>query len=771
MTDEIQVRVGVDATEAAAGMDEGAAAIDKGAEQIAATMQEAMESSAESAESFSARFKESMIGAAESAEALNAKIGSIKSFFGAFSELALAGFGLEMVGEKIEQLAEKAEGLEHLSMVTGIEADKLSDLQGAAQLMGISSENSQQGLVRLARAIEEAQNPTSRQAAAFRALGIEAEDLKGKGMDEVLRMIADAFQKSADNGTKAAVASELFGRNVGQWIVLLDKGSASLDDMAEKAQHLGTSLNENEIKEMAQFAENINYAKAAFDGFINKAITGAVELGSWLKKDDGVLAHIINSMETMPMLASTIAAIKGLGGGGEKPGGGDEEKKTALDFDHSGDAEGKQKEHMKAFEAGLDALLSSRKAYGDQAKVLEKQYWEEVLQVEGLSTDEYATVQKKIWEIDNAEHAKAVQNSKELERMKAEDMRASVKEIEAEYKRMEEIQKIHAEAEKEIALSAVHEEEAVAKSKLAAGQINAEQYEQLMLEFERRRAAIEIEALQQQMQNVDPNLDPVKYAQLTSAIEVAAHKHADNMVEIASESAVKMDGIWKPFIDRTVNIFSQGLSQMLNHNTSFVGYLKQAWNSMVGSFASAVLSMVLHHALGEQTKTEATIMAETERVAIRAWGSLQSLAITAASAIKEIAIYAFTAIAAAWQAISAIPYVGPFLAPAVALATGAAIFAIGSQIASAEGGYDIGPHDNPMTQLHANEMVLPAPIANTVRNAVAADGSGGGGIGGSGGGDMHAHYHAAPGESPSSILANKATLAKMIKQLAREGYR
>ena len=59
-----------------------------------------------------------------------------------------------------------------------------------------------------------------------------------------------------------------------------------------------------------------------------------------------------------------------------------------------------------------------------------------------------------------------------------------------------------------------------------------------------------------------------------------------------------------------------------------------------------------------------------------------------------------TAFSGAIAAISPIPFVGPFLAPGIAAEMAA--------LASAAGGYDIPAGVNPLTQLHAQEMVLPA---------------------------------------------------------------
>jgi len=68
-------------------------------------------------------------------------------------------------------------------------------------------------------------------------------------------------------------------------------------------------------------------------------------------------------------------------------------------------------------------------------------------------------------------------------------------------------------------------------------------------------------------------------------------------------------------------------------------------------------------------------------------------------------------------------------APAFGAAMAAAAGAYSAGL-SAAGGFDIPSNLNPVTQLHAREMVLPADLADTVRAMAGGAGAGGGGGGG-----------------------------------------
>jgi hypothetical protein len=137
------------------------------------------------------------------------------------------------------------------------------------------------------------------------------------------------------------------------------------------------------------------------------------------------------------------------------------------------------------------------------------------------------------------------------------------------------------------------------------------------------------------------------------------------------------------------------------------------------------------------------------------------MALKLAEGIKWIAIEGWKAAASAWASISAIPVVGPFLAPAVAAGVVASVIALGMHMSSAAGGWDNVPSDQ-IAQIHKSEMILPASIANPLRSAIA-----GGGIGGNGGGgDTHLHIHGGV-DSKAFFQQNQGNIMAAIKEAAK----
>src|SRR4029077_6432553 len=108
---------------------------------------------------------------------------------------------------------------------------------------------------------------------------------------------------------------------------------------------------------------------------------------------------------------------------------------------------------------------------------------------------------------------------------------------------------------------------------------------------------------------------------------------------------------------------------------------------------------------------------EAQVNAAKAAGSATGVVLERAQNAQTIQSAAGTGAADAYKAVVGIPYIGPFIAPAAAAVAYAGISAF-----SAAGGFDIPPGVNPLTQLHASEMVLPANLAQGVRNMTAQGG-------------------------------------------------
>lgn len=211
-------------------------------------------------------------------------------------------------------------------------------------------------------------------------------------------------------------------------------------------------------------------------------------------------------------------------------------------------------------------------------------------------------------------------------------------------------------------------------------------------------------------------------------------------------------------IDQSVR---QSFDSMVRGTMTLGEAFQKLGRDLVLHFGSASLKTLQIHASTELAKSHLTAQGVTERVALETWAAVKMVAVNAWAALTAIANYAATAIAAAWASVSAIPIVGPFLAPATAALVGASVLALAGNIRSAAGGFDIPSGLNPVTQLHANEMVLPAELANKVRGMTEG-----------GSGETHVHIHAWDSRDIRRfVMDNRDHFTDAVRQAMKDGKR
>lgn len=215
------------------------------------------------------------------------------------------------------------------------------------------------------------------------------------------------------------------------------------------------------------------------------------------------------------------------------------------------------------------------------------------------------------------------------------------------------------------------------------------------------------------------------------------------------------------YMEPLVSGFSNGIKKILDGTLSFGDAMKGLGKMILSAFGD-IISMILTSWIKMLAEMIANwiaslVIKETTEKGSDATRIATGIAMRTQEGIGGAAVAAINAAASA----AAIPVIGWAMAPGVAAATfGALSTFIG--LASAAGGFDIPSGLNPVTQLHAQEMVLPAHLANAVRDMA----KGGGG----GGGPTVVNIQALDGPGVGRVLrGNERQVAKVFRELARDG--
>ena len=261
-----------------------------------------------------------------------------------------------------------------------------------------------------------------------------------------------------------------------------------------------------------------------------------------------------------------------------------------------------------------------------------------------------------------------------------------------------------------------------------------EQLQDLNLNFMQRRQII---------QNYE------NWVKQTYPADVQAFASAQKeMATQQKQEVASMDSSWNNYF----NTFNSGLEKMIGHHESFRQFIAQQEVSMIMSFLKNIEMGVAHWIDGNIIKLTSTNATNAAVTASNTGAAAAGVAAQKTADLSSILKSASTAAAGAYASTSAIPIVGPALAPeAAALAFAkTAAFAV----------FDVGTPYVPNTgiaMVHQGEAIIPASMNKN-------------GLGGMGGGDTHFHVSAIDAQSVQQFFqTHKSALAKTVVDAYRQG--
>lgn len=322
-------------------------------------------------------------------------------------------------------------------------------------------------------------------------------------------------------------------------------------------------------------------------------------------------------------------------------------------------------------------------------------------------------------------------------------------------------------------------EKDAADQALANGQISQLQRLDLEIEFENRRYQIAYDALQERiaLAEQDPTYSQTAIAKLKQQMAELGQGHEreqgknkgkreqQRRKDAPSFSEMLEDGgknVWQTAQDQMGQAFSAMLSRTQTFSQAMTGFFKSTGQAFIQEMVTKPL-MGMMQRMVQESAIYKSIFGAKDTLETAAAAKTAATKATETSAVVGANATQAASGAAASQA--AIPITGPALAAAAMGAMFALVMGLvggggGSKttttttrIPSAAGGWDIPAGINPLTQLHENEMVLPAEHAQTIREMA----------GQSGGDNSTIIINTTGGD-----FVHKKDMAKLLKQLNRE---
>lgn len=184
----------------------------------------------------------------------------------------VAGLSIGMFVDLIGKSLEYAGSLAEVAQQVGVTAKDLQVLRYAAGQVGVEQEQLETGLSKLTITLGKVAAGAVAPTKALKAIGVTADELKGKDTGEAFRIIADGLQKVTDRSQRAAVEVTLFGKTGSRLDNLLSGGSAAINELSEAAEKLGIVISDEQIQRADETADKIRALKTVLAANISKAV-------------------------------------------------------------------------------------------------------------------------------------------------------------------------------------------------------------------------------------------------------------------------------------------------------------------------------------------------------------------------------------------------------------------------------------------------------------------------------------------------------------------
>nr|DAR14412.1 MAG TPA: Tail tape measure [Caudoviricetes sp.] len=322
-------------------------------------------------------------------------------------------------------------------------------------------------------------------------------------------------------------------------------------------------------------------------------------------------------------------------------------------------------------------------------------------------------------------------------------------------------------------------EKDAADQALADGRISQLERLDMEIEFENRRYQIAYDALQERiaLAEQDPTYSQTAIDKLKAQMgelgqghertqaknegkrENQRRKDAPNVMEMLQDGG---KNVWQEAQQQMSQAFTAMLTRTQNFRTAMNNFFKSMGQTFIQEMVTKPLAGMMQRMVQESAIYK---MIFGTRETLETAASAKTAATKATETTAVVGANATQAASGAAASQASIPYVGPILAVAAMAAMMAAVMGLmggggGSststtttRIPSAAGGWDIPAGINPLTQLHENEMVLPAEHAQTIREMA----------GQQGGSDSTIIINSTGGD-----FIHKKDLAKLLKQMKRD---
>jgi hypothetical protein len=600
---------------------------------------------------------------------------------------------LDITRDKIHEFIKE---LDHYPDITRKDAGEIA--QSFARMRGMSVPEFD-ALQHVIGRFAEATGGDAKKAAAEFEKAMDGEGLKAKELAQIFPNITQAQVTNIENTQRMGNAHATAAALVRLMVTELKPANTEIDKHTT-AMH------------------------ASWANWIEYVITGHSVVGTLQHHRELITKETGEWNKNEKAIEADLAAL--LKRDGQKPL---EDEPSAID---------KVREKIAQLDAGWIGSVTGRHA-------AEAKLWKDLLAGGQLNAKERLEVERSMDMAIAHEHAAAVTARREADRKALQDARHAAEE-------QKQITSDQYRTDLEIAKLTIEQRKGLLVADVAAHRISKEQELEQLRKITEDEYALDIkEAEKEQALYADGTVEFAHYAdqirllkqQLKAALakidgeiatsadkalrsEVRDWRSASREIMSVEDQLVRgifsgRQSLWQALANGALSMTEKEIAADLRYLTMHVLFSKE----QLAADKTAETGGILVHLLAEQAKTGATAASEAERLFLKKAAQSAGIAAEVSAGSASIMNDAYEAAAGAYKAVVGIPVVGPVLAP---IAAGVAFSAVAAfdTLTSAEGGEWVVPGGG-LYKLHDQEAVIPAPIANPMRNFFENGGAGGNG--------------------------------------------
>jgi hypothetical protein len=202
------------------------------------------------------------------------------------------------------------------SQSIGIGVEELSRLRYAAELSGVSFGGLKSSLNIMNRNLVDLSGKGNSATKALAKMGIEARSADGKlrSSTDILKDMADVFQRMPDGAEKSALAMAVLGRSGAEMIPLLNGGADAMNNLLKEANQFGIVIDERTGRKAEQFNDDLSRLKTMLQGvalqIASDLLPKLIDFQNWLiKNQDAIVGAIMRGVEFIGTLARMAQAL------------------------------------------------------------------------------------------------------------------------------------------------------------------------------------------------------------------------------------------------------------------------------------------------------------------------------------------------------------------------------------------------------------------------------------------------------------------------------